>query len=335
MINLHNIFFTPTQSKKQNIFHEPSNRAPSICDLLKQKIDEVWKELNVIIYNNFNDPLTEIVQNIIEKLDKIEATEQKHIYCSALRKAWVDSMIALKKAQINPKNPPKQIAFQLTAILTRFGIAIYADKSVSDPFQSSLDVLKTALLMQYYALGLIHRCPDLSNLRIIDDLYNLPEVYEVIRPLADYGIDNLKPVTWSAKTFLLTEKQQINISELLRYINGSMRHLEQLTLPKSELLLQTAVACLKAAQTKKHYNQIEVNNCLAELKYNDISCLIAHQIIEFQTRGETQKAEEKKEDLKRLWEDCVLLSKNLIKCMLVVKTNAFLLKNSHYRCKWN
>ena len=219
-------------------------------------------------------------------------------------------MAAIKTAHMDPIHLPKQVAFQLTEILNRFGIAIYASKDVQDPFQSSLDVLKTAFLMQQYALGLSSTCPNLSNLMTLDDLYTNPKVRNANATLADQAIDDLKAPIWAAKTLLLTEKQQLLIPLLLRYINGAMRYLEQSTLTRSTLLLETAEACLVSAQKKPSFNQVEVNHQLAEFKYNEMTGFLASKIEDFESKGQTVQAEETKKILSQLWDECIALSKD-------------------------
>lgn len=282
----------------------------SASDIIKETVENIWKDFKFEIKKHFRDPIHEIIQVEIDKLDKIEAAATtKPVFLAELRRSLMSVMKSILEANVDPIHPPRQVAFQLTNILVRFGLACYENRDMPHPFQSSLDVLKAALLMQHYALGLSNCCPDLSSLRLIDKLYSEKEAYEAIRPLADYAINQLNPALWSAKTFLLTEKQQLLIPDLLRYINGALRGLDQLTLRQSELLLQTAEECLKSAKTKHHYNQIEVNNHLAELKYNDFSGLLARQIKDLQVKGETEKVAEKQVELEILWIECAELSK--------------------------
>lgn len=291
-------------------FTTTKTQAPAVAQILKHKIDHTWNQFCVQIKAHINKPIEKQIQTEIAKADKIEATESKPLFISSLRRTFNSAMNAIKAANMDPIHLPKQVALQLAEILGRFGVAIYANKDVQDPFQSSLDVLKTALLMQQYALGLSSTCPDLSKLVIIDDLYTDPTVRNANVALADEAIDNLNANTWASKTLFLTEKQQLLIPNILRYSNGAMRYLEQGTLARSERLLETSEACLLAAQKKPSFNQVEVNHQLAELKYNDVTGFLAAKIEDFEARGETAQAEDTKKILTKLWDECITLSKD-------------------------
>ncbi|HEV8052106.1 MAG TPA: hypothetical protein VGP47_06410 [Parachlamydiaceae bacterium] len=280
------------------------------ADILKHKIEHTWNKLCIVIKNQINSPVKTLIQQQLDKVDQIEATADKPIFISSLRRAFASSMSAIKEANLNPEKLPKQVALQLTAILARFGMAIYANKDVQHPFQSSLDVMKAAILMQKYAFGLSMSCPDLSQLLILDDLYSNTKICQKNSDLADKAIDSLNPYKWAAKTLMMTEKQQLLIPELLRYTQGAMGYLDQSNLHTSSRLLETAEAVLVSAQKKGFFNQMEVNNFLAELKYNNITSYLADKIKDAESQGKTAEAEETKQVLSKTWEECVTLSKD-------------------------
>jgi hypothetical protein len=277
--------------------------------ILKHKIEHSWNIFCMAIKSSLHPNVQKNIQHEINKLDKIEITQTKPVYCSALRRAFASSMNLIKSAEMDPSQLPKQIAWQLTEILFRFGVAIYANKDVTHPFQSSFDVLKAALLMQQYALGITKTSPDFSQLMILDDIYTNPDAL-AITPLADYAIDYMEPSEWATRTFMLTQNQQLMIPQLLRYLNGAMNYLKLSTLPSSEKLLKTAEACLLSAQKKPVFNQTEVNNQLAELKYNEMTGFLARQLQDYEEREMVFEAIETKQTLRNIWDECVALSKD-------------------------
>lgn len=278
------------------------------ADILKHKVEHTWNKLCIVMKSHLFPPVQTQIQRQLNKLDQIEATETKPVFVSSLRRAFANSMAAIKEANMNPEKLPKQVALQMTALLTKFGIAIYANKDVQHPFQSSLDVLKAALLMQQYALGISKSCPDLSRLFIIDDLYSNPEVCAANASQADETINSLNPEVWAFRTLMLTEKQQLLIPELLRMVDGALGYLGKSSLNTSQHLLETAEAVLVSAQKKVFFNQTEVNNNLAELKYNNITNLLAAKIEDAEARENEAEVQELKQQLKKTWEDCVELS---------------------------
>lgn len=288
--------------------HETKAHAATKADILKHKVEHTWNKLCIVMKSHLFPPVQTQIQNQIDKIDQIEATETKPVFVSSLRRAFANSMAAIKEADMNPEKLPKQVALQMTALLTKFGIAIYANKDVQHPFQSSLDVLKAAILMQQYALGISKSCPDISRLFIIDDLYSNPEICAANACLADGTINNLNPEVWAARTLMLTEKQQLLIPELLRTVDGALGYLGKSNLHTSKHLLETAEAVLVSAQKKESFNQAKVNNALAELKYNNITNFLAHRIEDAEARENEAEVQELRQQLKKTWEDCVALS---------------------------
>ncbi len=242
------------------------------------------------------------------------STKKRQDWLNAHQRAFVAAKQAITAAKLDPVHLPKEIAWQLTEIVTRFGVAIYASTQTPDPFQSALYVLKTALLLQQYALGLSPTCPDLSTLNHLEDLYHLDSTRTKYSAQADALIHSLPAERWAEKAATLNQRQLFNIPKILLYTHGAMRYLKQTTLDDSARLLGTGEACLRQAQTKPHFNQAEVNDQLAELIYNEITGFAAANISHYQGLDQTAqvKAQIKAAQaaLSQRWEQCVALSKD-------------------------
>lgn len=227
-------------------------------------------------------------------------------YETALYSIWGDILTA----KLDPVRVPKRIAFQLTEILTAYGIALYNNKEVGDPYENSQNVLKNALLMQKYALGLSDTNPDLyfafPNYTFRDPTN--PRQFLGIKA-ADEAIATLDAGEWSKKSANLNLDQLKQLVLILRYLNGCMRYLRQENLTTSGLLLGTAEACLKAARSNPNISLIDLNDILAELKYNEISGFIATQAKALDEKGEKELAKAEWVKLNDLWDEVVLLSK--------------------------
>lgn len=305
------------------------------CEGLKAKMQTIWNRFVELIHirpRSVNQqiplepikPETQAGAVIDPELRKIRQSKtenkEKPVVIQQLREAFSKSMEAIKTAGLDSTALPRNIALQMTEIIGRFGIEIYAqegeDEEAINSFRRPLAVLQAAIQMQEYALGLNENCPDLSQLESIDSLYQEP----VHSQQADQMIANLDAAKWAEKVASLDQKQLLLLPNILRYANGAMRyiaHYEKIAqdLDVSEKLLKTAEACLLKGLGNPALDQVEVKNELAELKYNDVTGLLYGQMEQAEQNGDTTKAEEIKSQLEALWDECVGLSKEPAKML--------------------
>lgn len=310
---------------------DPQN-APITEDLTTQ-VQNVWDQFLVLLQLRPQVAATEKIKIQIDNIDQAAAQNHKPTLILALRKAFFYSMQAIQSSELDPTQLPKNVALQLTEILGRYGIAIYASKDVKDPFQSSLDVLKTAILMQEYALGLRDTCPNLTLLQGIEELFNNEGISALHAKHANQTIENMDSDAWADKVKTLNQNQQLLVPQILRYTNGAMRYLnlfktednndEQKTeeqtaqiqaenvifMKQCGKLLNTAKTCLKATVEVEGIDQAEVKNQLAELIYNDLTGYASAQREEYEAAGKPELAAETKAEIDEMWKQCVALSK--------------------------
>lgn len=218
----------------------------------QEKVNLIWKRFSFMIaseFNLFGPSIQQSLQNEIDQIEKLELTKSNSLLCSHIRRTFAKSMVIIHKAGLNPDRLPKKVALQFAVILTKFGMALSQSRDVK--LECALDVLKAAILMQQYALGISKYCPELSKLLILDGLYTDPKIYEKIRPLADEAIKNLKPHVWSASTFLLTRQQFLLIPKVLFYTEEALYRLKQMPTEHSRLLVDTAIACLLSVRNSR------------------------------------------------------------------------------------
>jgi tetratricopeptide (TPR) repeat protein len=292
------------------------NPVSSVLTTIKAKIECVWNKFLILI-NRASVDLQ--IQNEIDKVNKAENISKSN-YITALESAFVRSLAAVKSHHIETTHLPKQVALQFTDILTRYGIAIYGNKDAPHPHQSALDVLNTALLMQEYALGLSQTAPDLSKVTTIQDLYANQQLRDSIEIEAHVLFDHLDPECWVKKMLMLTEKQHVLLSKIILYVVAAYDHLGVQNLELSEKLLMLGEQSLIAAGQIPSFNQIEVNDALAELKYNCVTGFLAKKRELLTERlkeadadlaGELEHAKElTSQALENVWEDCVKFSKD-------------------------
>lgn len=275
-----------------------------------------------------------IVRNITTWLKNVDLIEQRHKQAQdaqvpgeheqsqamKIRQLRNDSINGLKfafsaalnevtKAKIDPTCLPKEVALQLAEILCRYGIKCYADNDLSHPFQCSLNILQAGLLMQQYALGLSDRCPDLSNINTIDDLYQLEHQREPNAAHVNFMMDKMVSKVWAERASELSPAQLVTLSKTLRYINGCIRNIEP-SLMQQDVLIKTAVACLKAGAHSHPREAACINNELAEVKYNDLTGILKAKAEMYRRLGEHDLAEEAIAELRQQWDECVKLSED-------------------------
>lgn len=240
--------------------------------------------------------------------------ESKH----ALTIAFAEAMNEIVKAKIDPTKMPKEMALQLAEIIGRYGLKCYADNDLPHPFQSSLYVLQTALVMEQYALGIVDRCPDLSHHYGIEDLYKLEHLQKSLTDHAEFVMDTMRWGVWSGHAVSLSPHRLVILSKILRYTNGCLRNVKPHA-KRQETLIETAVASLKAGATIHPLDQAEINNELAEVIYNDWVGILKTRADQYQQQGLQDFANETLEKLSQEWEECVRLSEDpemmRIRCM--------------------
>lgn len=287
-------------------------------------LDCSWKDqfdANHVISRNLTTWLNNV--DAIEKTHKEAADtqvppEQEASQALKVRRLRMDTITALEitftaamneiaKAKLDPSYLPRDIALQLSEVICRYGIKCYADNDLSHPFQCSLNILQAALLMQQYGLGLSDRSPDLSALHGLDDLYNLDHLKVGNTAHVEFVMDKMEPAVWAEKAAQLPASQLVILSKTLRYINGCMRNIEP-HLARQEALIQTAVACLQEGASKHVKNAAQINNELAEVRYNDLTGILKAKAEKFQQQGEYALAEHALEKLRQQWDECIKLS---------------------------
>lgn len=290
-----------------------------IVSLLRKNDTTLIAKINTLIQKiDEKEAAYKQVTSILPTLTSKEMAVETEARNKKIRQEWIDaidsafteSIKSMKAAKMDPTHPSKEVALQLTEILNRFAITLYANNDAPHPFQCSSDVLKATLLMQQYALGLNESPADYASLSTIHELYTNKEVIQLNTTRADASIDSLQPDAWAAKAKSLNQKQLFTIVQILRFTTGAMRYLKQTNLSKVEKMLSTAEACLLTGKNNTQCNLADVNNELAELKYNEMTGFFAAKIAALRESGETQLAQQLDEKLKALWEECVQLSNN-------------------------
>lgn len=253
-----------------------------------------------------------------EELQKAKQEAQKqqdanlqkhHAWLDSHQEAFVGFKKVIAKNKIDPTHLPREIAAQLGEIFTRYGLAMYSNNVIVKPFESALDMLKLGILMQQYALGLSEACPDFSQVRHLDDLCKNEEVRAAFIPQANTCIDNLDPKVWAEKVRQMTQNQVIHISKAMRFANGAILFLKMNENARNEKMLATAEACIKAAQQNPKFNKADINDEMAELIYNDFTGVTSMKIEKAEKEGQSDEVKALKETLAKLWQDCVLFSK--------------------------
>lgn len=327
--------FTPPISANQ--IARPTLEPYNSQELIKIKVSHIWNHFLILLHLRPKRAVTEQIQLQIDTINEAAKLDSKPQLLLALRRAFFHASHAIIAAKMDPTQLPKNVANQLTEIIGRFGIAIYASNDVDDAFQSPLDVLKAAILMQEYALGLRSHCPDVTKLTVIDDLYRNKTTSAHIAAIATECIDNLDAHAWAEKVESLSQEQQLLIPQILRYANGAIRYIKhyqteaqkgkmlsdrELAQLKAEnvtymlrcgKLLNTAKECLKATMNNSAIDQTEAKNQMAELIYNDLTGYAAAEREEYKTAGQQERADAKSAELDDMWKQCVVLSKFPVK----------------------
>ena len=326
MINpLRNLCFSTPLAVEQT-----SGQSCSTCQVLNQKMQSIWDQFlcalhirsKIIIADPAQRKLAAItkIQTELNRVDVQSQNQPKSALCDALRQAFQTSIQVIKAEGLDPVKLPKEVAQKLAEIIGRFGIAIYANKDVCTQFTHqdevfkhsflySLNTLKAAIAMENYALGMSETCPDLSSLTTIDELYNREEIVTPITQHANEIIESMSSSTWAAKAAALNQKQQIALAVLLRYTNGAMRYLKIHDLKHKGNLILTAEAILMKCQQNQNFDQVEVNNEMAELIYNDMTGFFKEIADDCEAKGEKEFAMGARAALSEMWDACVKLSK--------------------------
>lgn len=315
-----------------------TQKSHPICQIIKAKIQRIW-QLFVAAWQKvmqalgclpcpcanriLSNKIQKQIQNIqiakaafdtieITKLSPENADDQKAISL-AKKKLWMDSFETaisettqgILSAKINPTKLPRKVALQITEILTSYGIALYNNNEAAHPFKNAQHIIKLALLMQQYALGLSETCPDLTS-PSIKSLCNEAGRFSM---QADEAIAKIDPTIWAKKTSSLDFNQLKQLVLMMRYLNGCMRYLNEENLVISGRLLGAAEACLLAAISNPKFYLVDITDMLAELKYNEITGFLAEQARALEARGEKEQAQEYWQKLNALWDEVVKLSK--------------------------
>lgn len=241
-------------------------------------------------------------------IQAVRSHRARQKWISSIKEAFTTSMMCIAEAKLDPTNLPKEIALPLTDILWRFGHMLYGNKEAPHPFQSSLDVLKVAILMLEHALGLSPSCPDLSNLHSLEDLYILEHLRQKHSAEAESAIDRMDANAWSEKAILLNQQQLFLILQILRFTNGAMRFLDQVDFHRCGNLLDTAESCLLNAEDHSKFDIKEVHNQFAELVYNDLTSFTAAKAQFLEVHGRFKEARELWERLDGMWDVCEAFS---------------------------
>lgn len=268
---------------------------PQRIDLLLKKIDHAEADFKSFFASNTTKDICVTATSI--------GVQKRQVWEEAMDQAFVNTMRAIVAKRFDPTHMPKEIALKLAEILSRYGIFLYSNSAMSNPFQTSLDVLKAAFVMQQYALGLRDSCPDFSKLSNLKVLYQKDAIRMHNVALADAAIDVMNQEDWVEKVITLDQRQIFGIVKLLRYINGAIRYLNQTDVNRCGRLLDTAQACL---QSIRH----SIDNEMAELIYNDLTSFTASKAELYEKQGSMDQAQKMHSKLADLWEECVKLSKD-------------------------
>jgi len=326
---------TGIQTLRDGTQKEVSSHLPKESLSLTQKLEALWKKISSLsqccptgrkltLNKKKESPL---YQNLQYQISLVRSKESNYqdilanspssdwlVKSARTARAWSFKYayaIAIKNitaAKVDPTHLPREVALQLVEILWLNGLLLYANKEAPHPFQSAMDVFKTAIPMLEYALGLYETCPDLSDAKNIEDLYSLEHLRRNHSDLANDTIQRMNANQWAEKAVNLKEEELLYIPQLLRYTKGAMDYLEQNDLVQSQHLLSTAEACLHKAQENPTFDQREVSNQLAELIYNNLTGFAAEQAKYYEKEGQHEKAQEFWAKIENYWSECVKLS---------------------------
>lgn len=282
------------------------NISPLTQDALVRKINTWLGNVNAI-EENYKQAQGGQVPAEQEQLHALKVRELRLDSINALKSAFLATLNEIAKARIDPVRMPREIAALLAEIIGRYGIKCYADNNLPDPFQSSLSVLQTAMLMEEYVLGLADCCPDLSHLHGIDDLFKLKHVQDAHTHHAEFVMDKMVARVWSEKAVELSPSHLVLLSKTLRYINGCLRNIKP-DLARHQKLIDTAIDCLRAGANTHPMEKAQINNELAEVKYNDLTEILKAKAELHQQQGKQELAEMALKLLNEQWDECVALS---------------------------
>lgn len=330
----------PRTAENHAVEGASATKKSPISQILKEKIQRVWHAFVELITKILQalrclprpSPTTIACNKIQQEIVRIgaakkafddisspppttvKATSEAYARSLAKKKDWIEShetaitqaMKALQAAKINPAKLPKKVALQLSDILTSYGVALYNNTEVAaDPFRTAFEVLKLAFIMQQYALGLREAAPNLAT----DERKVRDKAVEYAKEAND-AIAELNKDQWAKAISSLDLRQLTQCVTILRYLNGCMRYLKIEDLAITGRLLGTAEACLMEARKNPRLPLVEVNDILAELKYNEISGFLANQAKALEQAGKHDEAEAMRKLLSNLWDEAISLSKD-------------------------
>lgn len=312
---LETLHILPTQST--------INAIAKKADIAIEEINTKEKEFNSITIPQDASP------EVLEAQLKVSLEKKQH-WINSFEQGLITTLADLKAAHITPTRMPKKIAHQLGEMLTRYAITLYSNpEAPNGKFQTSLDVLKLGILVHQYALGLRSACPDLSKMKSLKEIIaNAPS----FAAEADQVIFNMDPKLWSQKAGNLSQTQLLNLVTHLRYCAGAIRYLDNgkrtpASLQFRDALLRTAEKCLQSGLTNPSYVFDDIKDHLAELKYNEMTGLLAVQAEQATKAGQSDKAEALTQELHTVCEEMIMLSKKptLMKARITNKSAAALL----------
>lgn len=215
-----------------------------------------------------------------EKLGLVERKKQ------LLATAYTICIRQLERKEMR-ETPKKETAFAIGEILTKFAILNYGDKTLSDDFEVSKQILFGALNAQLYAAGVLDKSfdftlPEARNLR------NLPGTILDAKPFksmeAAFVALDTDAVYQRIVDSKLSAHQRIIISQTLRYINGAQRHIvdrrKENAIPNAQeneffkkLLYLAEKVVLIDADKEDAKKDKDILRELWELRYNDFPYL--------------------------------------------------------------
>lgn len=156
--------------------------------------------------------------------EQLRLTERKK---QLLATAYTICIRQLERKEMR-ESPKKETAFAIGEILTKFAILNYNDKTLTDSFEVSRQILLGALNAQLYAAGLLDASFDFTASGV-KNLRNLSGTILESKPFKSMEAEFVKFDTEAIYRRIvdskLTVHQRIVLSQTLRYINGAQRHI--------------------------------------------------------------------------------------------------------------
>jgi hypothetical protein len=211
---------------------------------------------------------------------------------------------------ITYKHLPKQVALTYAKLFVAHGLMQYSDFENHSPFKKALKSLKIAFLLVHYSLGFAPLSPDLSSFKKAGDLEKFSLKAISLGRLADTALKKISPEKWAEQTAALPQADLNSVLALLSYLNLTLMSLPRTRASLSDKLLEMMDKMIALGLQNPAYDQTEMKDRAAEFKYNEYSTLLARRIARLEQAGKKEEAADAREELRKLWEECINLSKD-------------------------